>query len=265
MTNKTLSMIIAVILIIAAVIGIIYILKQATTPDNNSVAGQQSSATNQQLSNSAANAQANAAANANSQANTQTNTQATAQTLNGCQRNFSADTLANAKVSLNKFVTFQVKDYGSFKVQLYPNDAPKAVENFVRLVNAGYYDCLLFHRVWGGVVIQSGDPTGTGRGGDSAFGGAFADELNASTLSFQAGYAKGVLAMANAGPNTNSSQFFINLADNNGKLGKLYTIFGKVISGQSVVDKIGQVATTPAGDGVPNKPVVILKATLSDK
>ncbi len=139
------------------------------------------------------------------------------------------------------------------------------MENIVRLVNAGYYDCLLFHRVSAGFVIQTGDPTGTGRGGDSAFGGTFADELNAATPSFQTGYAKGVLAMANAGPNTNSSQFFVNLADNNGKLGKLYTIFGKVISGQSVVDKIGQVPTTPSGDGAPNTPVVILKATLSDK
>jgi len=128
----------------------------------------------------------------------------------------------------------------------------------LRLTDSGYYDCLTFHRVAKNFVIQGGDPNGDGTGGQSAFGKPFADELDPSTPSYKTGYVKGVLAMANSGPNTNGSQFFIMLADNN--LPHNYTIFGKVIAGQDVVDKIGQVDITPQmgpTDGAPKTPVVM--------
>ncbi|HVY67380.1 MAG TPA: peptidylprolyl isomerase, partial [Patescibacteria group bacterium] len=130
--------------------------------------------------------------------------------------------------------------------------------NFLRLADAGYYDCLTFHRVAKGFVIQGGDPNGDGTGGQSAYGQPFADELNPAAPSYQAGYAHGVLAMANSGPDTNGSQFFIMLADN--QLPHNYTIFGKVTAGLDVVDKIGQVAITPQmgpDDGRPVTPVVM--------
>jgi cyclophilin family peptidyl-prolyl cis-trans isomerase len=114
-----------------------------------------------------------------------------------------------------------------------------------------------------GFVIQGGDPTGTGRGGDSAFGGPFADELNPATQSYKDGYIKGTLAMANSGANTNTSQFFIVLEDVS--LPKSYTIFGKVTDGLDVVEKIGQVDVTPVlgpTDGTPKTPVVMQKVTI---
>lgn len=186
-----------------------------------------------------------------------------------CVRDFDANKLQTAKVDIaNKFVTLDIKNFGLVKVQLYDKDAPKAVENFLRLVNSGFYDCLTFHRVSKGFVIQGGDPKGDGTGGQSAFGSEFADELNANTPSYKAGYLKGVLAMANHGPNTNSSQFFIMLGDV--PLQHSYTIFGKVVTGQNIVDKIGQVDIIPnpafgPTDGTPKTDIVIQKATISDK
>ena len=126
---------------------------------------------------------------------------------------------------------------GDINVVLYPQDAPKTVENFATLAKYGYYNNLTFHRVEAGFVIQGGDPKGNGTGGISIFGPTFEDELNASTSSYQTGYTEGVLAMANRGPNTNGSQFFIMLADNP-SLPKNYTIFGKVTSGMEIVRKI---------------------------
>jgi cyclophilin family peptidyl-prolyl cis-trans isomerase len=155
-------------------------------------------------------------------------------------------------------------NFGTISIQLYDKDAPKTVENFVRLINKGYYNGLTFHRIAKGFVIQGGDPNGNGSGGTSIFGGAFEDELNAATLSYQAGYLKGVVAMANSGPNTNGSQFFIMLADHP-ELPHNYTIFGKVISGQDVVDKIGALPITPvnaADDGTPTTKVIIKSATI---
>ncbi len=182
--------------------------------------------------------------------------------LNGCQRMFDENKLKNAKVDLvNRQVEINVKKFGKIKLAFYEKDAPKTVENFLRLTNAGYFDCITFHRVSHGFVIQGGDPTGTGSGGLSAFGATFADELNPETPSYKTGYVKGTLAMANRGPNTNSSQFFIILEDANDKLSKDYTIFGKVIAGQDVVDKIGKVEVTPGPfgptDGAPKVPVVM--------
>ena len=150
---------------------------------------------------------------------------------------------------------------GTIEAELYSADAPKTVENFVGLAGEKYFDGVVFHRVVPGFVIQGGDPTGTGTGGKSIWGKEFADELNPATASYKAGYAKGVLAMANRGPNTNTSQFFIMLADNT-TLPKNYTIFGKVVKGIDVVDAIGSVALT-GGMGPdaskPATPVVMKK------
>lgn len=126
---------------------------------------------------------------------------------------------------------------GDITIQLYPQDAPKTVKNFATLAVNGYYNNLTFHRVEPGFVIQGGDPNGDGTGGISIYGPTFEDELNPSTQSYQDGYKEGVVAMANRGPNTNGSQFFIMLADNVG-LPKNYTIFGKVTSGMEVVKEI---------------------------
>jgi cyclophilin family peptidyl-prolyl cis-trans isomerase len=127
---------------------------------------------------------------------------------------------------------------GDITFETYDNDAPNTVKNFVDLASKKFYDGVIFHRVIKGFMIQGGDPTGTGMGGP---GYKFDDELNPATPSYQTGYKKGVVAMANAGPNTNGSQFFIMLEDV--PLQKDYTIFGKVISGQEVVDKIGNLPT----------------------
>jgi len=189
-----------------------------------------------------------------------TSTQGTS--MAACTRNFDQSVLAkNSTLNIkNRQVTFDVKGFGNITVELYDQDAPKTVENFLRLTDAGFYNCLTFHRVSKNFVIQGGDPKGDGTGGGSAFGSPFADELNPNTASYKAGYTKGVLAMANSGPNTNGSQFFIMLDDVS--LPHNYTIFGKVVSGQDVVDKIGQVAITPnpamgPTDGAPVTPVVM--------
>ncbi len=126
---------------------------------------------------------------------------------------------------------------GDISIQLYPQDAPKTVANFATLAERHYYDNLTFHRVVPGFVIQGGDPKGNGTGGTSIYGPTFADELNPNTPSYKAGYLEGVVAMANSGPNTNGSQFFIMLADDP-SLPHAYTIFGKVTSGMDVVKKI---------------------------
>jgi cyclophilin family peptidyl-prolyl cis-trans isomerase len=133
---------------------------------------------------------------------------------------------------------------GTLKAQLFPEDAPKTVNNFVFLAREGFYDGVIFHRVIKGFMIQGGDPTGTGTGGP---GYKFADEP------VKRRYERGTLAMANAGPNTNGSQFFIMHADY--ALPPNYTIFGKLTSGEDVVDKI---ATAPAGaQDRPKEPVSI--------
>lgn len=124
---------------------------------------------------------------------------------------------------------------GIIEIDLYPTDSPKTVTNFTTLAKRGYYNNLTFHRVedW---VIQGGDPTGTGAGGTSIYGTKFEDELNPNTASFKAGYVEGIVAMANAGPNTNGSQFFILTKDT--PLANAYTIFGKVTKGMDVVKSI---------------------------
>lgn len=143
---------------------------------------------------------------------------------------------------------------GIIEIDLYTKDAPKTTENFIKLAERKYFNGIIFHRVSKGFVIQGGDPTGTGSGGKSIWGKEFADELNPNTPSYKAGYVRGVVAMANRGPNTNTSQFFIMLA-NNPMMPKNYTIFGKVVSGMEVVDKIGDAEIIPAMGPTDGRPV----------
>lgn len=159
---------------------------------------------------------------------------------------------------------------GDIKIRLFPEVAPKAVENFISHAENGYYDGLIFHRVINDFMIQGGDPTGTGRGGESIYGHSFEDEFDLSARNY-----RGALSMANAGPNTNGSQFFIvqaktvddglisqmtELADrgfpeevteNYKKIGGTpwldfkHTVFGQVFEGMDVVDNIAQVKVGP--------------------
>ena len=125
---------------------------------------------------------------------------------------------------------------GTIRFELLEDESPKTTENFIKLAERGYYDGVIFHRVIKGFMIQGGDPTGTGRGGESAWGGRFNDEINRLSELYQGAYAQGTVAMANAGPNTNGSQFFIMHADY--ALPPSYTKFGRVIEGQDIVDEI---------------------------
>lgn len=137
----------------------------------------------------------------------------------------------------NKEYTATIKtNLGDIEIQLFAKEDPITVNNFVFLAQQGFYNGVKFHRVVKGFVIQSGDPTGTGAGGP---GYEFADEKVTRD------YVAGTLAMANRGPNTNGSQFFITLADlTSGQLAKDYTIFGLVTSGFDVVQKIGNIPVT---------------------
>jgi peptidyl-prolyl cis-trans isomerase B (cyclophilin B) len=125
-----------------------------------------------------------------------------------------------------------VTNRGTIELELYPQHAPQTVNNFVFLAGQGYYDGVTFHRVIADFMIQTGDPTGTGRGGP---GYKFADECKGNPLKHE----RGVISMANAGPNTNGSQFFITHVATPHLNGK-HTVFGKITSGQDVVDAIDQ-------------------------
>jgi len=142
---------------------------------------------------------------------------------------------------------------GDIKLDVFSDGAPKAATNFLDLARKGFYDGVIFHRVVPGFVIQGGDPTGTGRGGP---GYQFDDEP------FPGDYQRGAVAMANAGPNTNGSQFFICLADLAGRLPRNYTIFGLVTKGMDVVDAIAAEPTGPADR--PLAPVAMSGVTLHD-
>ena len=140
---------------------------------------------------------------------------------------------------------------GSMTAELFPDDAPSTVNNFVFLARDGFYDEVIFHRVISGFMIQGGDPTGTGRGGP---GYRFDDEPVTRS------YDRGTLAMANAGPNTNGSQFFIMHADY--PLPPNYTIFGKLTAGEDVVDAIAGAQTGP--NDRPVEPVAISGITIAE-
>ncbi len=139
---------------------------------------------------------------------------------------------------------------GNIEIQLMPDIAPKTCENMIGLIEKGYYDGIIFHRVIKDFMIQGGDPTGTGRGGESLWGATFEDEVTVD-VKFDK---KGLLAMANAGPGTNGSQFFITTKQEENEeipwLNMKHTIFGEVTTGYDVVEKI---ENTKVGGG--DKPV----------
>jgi cyclophilin family peptidyl-prolyl cis-trans isomerase len=140
---------------------------------------------------------------------------------------------------------------GAIEVELFPEDAPQTVANFERLAGDGFYDGVVFHRVIPDFMIQGGDPTGTGTGGP---GYTFEDEPNEHPV------VRGSLAMANAGPNTNGSQFFIVTADECPWLDGKHTVFGRVTSGMDVVDSISNVPRD--GRDRPREDVVIARVEL---
>jgi cyclophilin family peptidyl-prolyl cis-trans isomerase len=181
------------------------------------------------------------------------------------QDNKGESTMSDEKVysSMPEMSLDQSKSYtavietsmGDLSVEFFSDTAPITVNNFISLSNDGYYDNIIFHRVISGFMIQGGDPSGTGHGEYGKFPGyTFEDELNN-----QQPYEKGILAMANAGPNTNGSQFFIMHVDY--PLPYQYTIFGKVTAGLDVIDSIASVQTAE-GDK-PVEDVVILGVTVS--
>ncbi len=145
-------------------------------------------------------------------------------------------------------------NHGSIQVELYPDDAPKTVDNFVKLANDGFYDRVIFHRVIPDFMIQGGDPTGTGSGGP---GYTFEDEFN------EHGVERGALAMANAGPNTNGSQFFIVTTKAAPWLDGKHTVFGRVTDGMDVVDTISELPRDARDK--PHDEVVIESVSVSDR
>ena len=155
------------------------------------------------------------------------------------------DSMPEMNIDISKKYTAVIKtSMGDMSVDFFTEDAPMTVNNFINLSRDGYYDNVIFHRVISGFMIQGGDPSGTGHGEMGKYPGyKFEDELNN-----QRSYEKGILAMANAGPDTNGSQFFIMHVDY--PLPYQYTIFGLVTDGLDIIDKIASVET---GDG--DKPV----------
>ena len=154
-------------------------------------------------------------------------------------------------------------DKGPIEIEFLPSDSPKAVENFQLLAERGYYNGLTFHRIVKGFMLQGGDPRGNGTGGESAWGGTFADDIDPNSPLYRGGYRRGLIAMANRGPNTNGSQFFIMQQDY--PLPPNYVIFAKVTKGMTVVDELADSPTTMGGDGAmskPASPIVMRKVTI---
>ena len=154
-------------------------------------------------------------------------------------------------------------EMGNITIEFYEDDSPTAVENFRLLAERGYYDGVTFHRVVEGFMIQGGDPGGDGTGGESAWGGTFDDNIDRSSALYRRGYRRGIVAMANAGPNTNGSQFFI--MHGNSRLQPNYVIFGNVVEGLPVVDALASVPTARSSSGEmsrPTRPLVIRKVEI---
>jgi cyclophilin family peptidyl-prolyl cis-trans isomerase len=178
--------------------------------------------------------------------------------VSGCSGNSEV-----AKSSGGRHATIAT-DKGPIELEFFEDAAPRAVENFRLLAERGYYDGLTFHRIVKGFMVQGGDPTGTGAGGESAWGGMFDDEIDPQSPLYGEGYRRGIVALANAGPNTNGSQFFIMHADF--ALPPSYVIFARVINGMAAVDAIAETPTTLGMDGAMSKPatpLVMRKVTIT--
>ncbi len=164
-------------------------------------------------------------------------------------------TLLTASIAqADTILTFETTQ-GTFDIKLYPDTAPKACENITRLAEKGYYNGTLFHRVIPDFMVQGGDPTATGSGGESIWGEDFEDEVQ-NNRAFDR---SGLLAMANSGPHTNGSQFFITVALTP-HLNKRHTIFGEVVSGYDVVHALSQTPTDSSDR--PREDQKILKITV---
>ena len=161
-------------------------------------------------------------------------------------------TTAGARSSGGLHATIET-DKGPIELEFLPADAPRAVENFRLLAERGYYNGLTFHRILKGFMIQGGDPSGDGTGGESAWGGTFEDEITPDAPLYRDGYRRGIVAMANAGPNTNGSQFFIMHQDY--PLPPNYVIFARVTKGIEVVDALAETPTTRGADGGMSQPL----------
>lgn len=162
-------------------------------------------------------------------------------------------------VNDNEMLVAVIKtNMGTMELELFAKQAPMTVKNFVGLAMDKYYTGVTFHRVIDNFMIQGGDPTGSGAGGESYFGGKFKDEFHPSLLHDK----PGILSMANAGPNTNGSQFFITLVPTPWLNGK-HSVFGQVINGLDVLKNIGKVQTTKPFD----KPVseVVMESVTIEK
>jgi cyclophilin family peptidyl-prolyl cis-trans isomerase len=182
--------------------------------------------------------------------------------LSACSSSGNPKVPAGAKSSAGQHGIIET-DKGAIEIEFFAADAPKAVENFRLLAEHGYYDGLTFHRIVQGFMIQGGDPAGDGTGGESAWGLTFADEINEASALYRGGYRRGIVAMANAGPNTNGSQFFIMHGDY--PLPPNYVIFARVTSGLNVVDALASTPTRMGPDGgmsQPLTPPVIKKVTI---
>ena len=155
----------------------------------------------------------------------------------------------------NPHVTLHT-NHGDITLEIFADKVPKTAKNFVELTKKWYYDGTIFHRIIPDFMIQWGDPTGTGRGGESIYGEKFEDEFHP-----ELSHKKGFLSMANAGPNTNGSQFFIIHAEETSWLDGKHSVFGQVVEGLEIVDIIAKVPTDN-GDR-PFKKVEIIKASLA--
>ncbi|MGQ9897452.1 MAG: peptidylprolyl isomerase [Acidobacteriota bacterium] len=178
----------------------------------------------------------------------------------------SAPTPPPQTTPANRLVATLETTKGRIRFELLTQDAPKTCENFRLLAERKYFNGITFHRVIKGFMIQTGDPKGDGTGGESAFGGEFADEIDPKSPLYLAGYKAGIVAMANRGPNTNGSQFFIMHRDY--QLPPSYTIFGRVFEGQDVVDAIAETPTYQGPEILmrdrPLTPIRIISATVSE-
>lgn len=188
-------------------------------------------------------------------------TPAVAPASKDCTRNYDPKKFDGKQVDYkNKVATLSVKGFGSFTIALSDKEAPKTVENFVKLSQSGFYDCLTFHRVAKDFVVQGGDPEGSGKGGPG-----YTVPAEIKLL-----HTKGAVAMArtpdqiNPKRESSGSQFYIAL-DALPMLDGAYTVFGQVTKGMDIVEKIGQVEISGVGDGPPKQPVVIEKVTITNK
>ena len=158
---------------------------------------------------------------------------------------------AGAKSSGGQHAVIET-DKGPIELEFFATEAPKAVENFRLLAEHGYYDGLTFHRIVRNFMIQGGDPAGDGTGGQSAWGPPFEDEINPESALYRGGYRRGLVAMANSGPDTNGSQFFILHQDY--PLQPDYVIFARVTRGLDVVDALATVPTLMGSGGEVSRP-----------